>query len=195
MSRQDNPKHVLKVDAHVKQFWEQLRLKSILSIFLLDRLFYMFPVKSKGTELEKQYFSPETSRLVLKIPYLLCLPAKQSQLARPIFIHDDPQWQGDGWQQEGAHCKGQVQHLILFFTNQPAIHPQGPIQRLSLHYISGTVTEALTFIVVRILIRCRCWQGLGQIIAGTVNWRTWGVQLRWISWDGCNNMIFVGMNT
>lgn len=51
-------------------------------------------------------------------------PPQQSQLPRPVFVHDNTQGQSYGWQQEGTHSKGQVQHLILVFADGPAVHFQ-----------------------------------------------------------------------
>lgn len=53
-----------------------------------------------------------------------CLPSKQAEFAWSVFVHDDPKGECDGTEEEGAHGEGQIQHLILFFTDEPPVHPQ-----------------------------------------------------------------------
>lgn len=102
------------------------------------------------------------------------LPAQQPELARPVFVHDDPQRQGDGRQQEGAYRERQVQHLVLFFTNQPAVHLQGPFcwdQRPHLHPVSEAEYGALAVVVLLELVGRRCWRQHGHVVAGDVTWK------------------------
>lgn len=103
-------------------------------------------------------------------PSPLCLPAQQTELARPVLVHDDPQREGDGREQEGANREGQVQHLVLFFADQPAIHPQGPLrgnQGLHLNSVSRAEHGAVIIKVLHLGGRLRR-RWCGQVEAGAV---------------------------
>lgn len=57
------------------------------------------------------------------------LPAEQTKFARAVFVHDDAERQRDGAEEEGADGERQVQHLILFFADGPALHLKKLIHR------------------------------------------------------------------
>lgn len=100
-------------------------------------------------------------------------PAQQTQLARPVLVHDDAQRQRDGRQQEGADGEGQVQHLVLVLADQPAVHPQLVVrghQGPHLHPVSQAHHRAVGVKVLHGLVQRRRRQqlGLGQVEAGAV---------------------------
>lgn len=69
-------------------------------------------------------YDSKTRRELMYFFNLLVSPAQKSELPGTIFVHDDPHGQRDGWQQEGPHSEGQVQHLILVLADLPAVHLQ-----------------------------------------------------------------------
>lgn len=108
-------------------------------------------------------------------PFGSALPAQQSELAWPVFVHDDPQRQGDGGQQEGAYGERQVQHLVLLFANKPAVHLQGPFgrdQRPHLHAVPEADHGVLALIVLVELAGRRRGRREGHVVAGGVAWKT-----------------------
>lgn len=101
-------------------------------------------------------------------------PAQQTQLARPVLVHDDAQRQRDGREQEGADGERQVQHLVLVLADQPAVHPQLVVrgaQGPHLHPVSQADHQAVGVKVLHFaLVQRLRWQqlGLGQVEAGAV---------------------------
>lgn len=50
------------------------------------------------------------------------LPAHQANWAWPKLVHQDPEGQGGGTEQEGPNGEAQIQHLLLVHAAEPLLH-------------------------------------------------------------------------